>query len=136
MGRSLPATSIKSSAAGTLGSTQRVESTMKDYLVLLVFNINGVTIMPSFHRSENENAALARALTLSEHPVKFMTSQSVQEVHSDFCVLNSGYDVIASKDVIAMSVEGIKKNSDLTQDMIRLAKKYNFGGVTEALKTS
>ena len=106
---------------------------MKDYLVILGFNLNGVTIDPSFHRAENENAALAQALLQSIHPAKYMTAQSVQEVHPDFCVLNHASDIIADNNVIAMKVAGIKKNSDLTKDLIKLAKKYDIDGIVKAL---
>ena len=109
---------------------------MKDYLVILTFDIKGVTIIPSFHRSENENAALARAVTFSDYPVKLMTSQLVQEVHSDFCVLNNEYDVMASRDVIAVKVKAIRKDSNLTQDLIELAKKYGFDEITKVLEPS
>jgi len=106
---------------------------MKDYLVILGFSVNGVTVNPSFHRAENENAALAQALLQSIHPVKLMTAQSVQEVHPDFCVLNHPSDVIASKEVIAMKVKGLKRSSDLTKDLIKLAKKHSLDGIVRVL---
>ena len=106
---------------------------MKDYLVILGFNLNGVTVNPSFHRAENENAALAQALLQSIHPAKLMAAQSVQEVHPDFCVLNHDSDVIASKEVIAMKVKGLKKSSDLTKDLIKLAKKHSLNGIVRVL---
>ena len=106
---------------------------MKDYIVTLTFNLDGITITTSFCRSENESAALFQALRMSGHPVKLMTSQSVQEVSTGFSVLNSHYDVIASKDVIAMKVDGIKTNSTLVKDLILLAKKHSLDGIVKAL---
>ena len=106
---------------------------MKDYLVTLVFNLNGITITSLFCRAENENGALAKAFLISDHPANLLRFQSVQEVHPDFCVLNHASDIIADNNVIAMKVAGIKKNSDLTQDLIKLAKKYDIDGIVKAL---
>jgi len=106
---------------------------MKDYMVTLTFNLNGVTITTSFCRSENESAALFQALMISGHPVKLMTSQSVQEVPTGFSVLNNDYDVISSKDVISMKVEGMKTNPTLVKDLIELAEKHSLDGIVKAL---
>jgi len=109
---------------------------MKDYLVLLAFSVNGITIAPSFHRAESENAALAGALMFSSYPSKAMTFHSVQEVNPDFCVLNNKFDLIADKNVIAIKVGEVKKNSDLTKDLIDLAKKHYLYGIVKALEPS
>jgi len=106
---------------------------MKDYIVTLTFNLDGITITTSFCRAENESAALFQALTISGHPVKLMTSQSVQEVPPGFSVLNNDYDVISSKDVISMKVEGMKLNSTLVKDLIELAEKHSLDGIVKAL---
>jgi len=106
---------------------------MKDYIVTLVFNLNEITITSSFCRSENESAALFQALNMSGHPVKLMASQSVQEVPPGFSVLNNDYDVISSKDVISMKVEGMKLNSTLVKDLIELAEKHSLDGIVKAL---
>ena len=106
---------------------------MKDYLVILSFDTGGTTIAPSFHRSENENAALAQALTISFHSARSMTSQLVLEINPDFCVLNSDHDAIADKNVIAIKVESVKASPGFAKDLAELAKKYNLDNIAEAL---
>jgi len=106
---------------------------MKDYLVTLIFKANGFAVLSSFHRLEDENAALIQALISSGHSAKSMTFQSVEEVNPDFCVLNSDHDAIADKNVIAIKVESVKASPNFAKELAELAKKYNLNNIVEAL---